>query len=84
MIQIVFEGEKQRAAAYDGDKTVGRCRFVPSPEGWTITHTETDPVYGGRGIAREMVLCVIREADKTGVPLSASCSFAKKVLEHTR
>ncbi len=55
MIKIIFERDKQRAAAYDGEKTVGFCQVQISDREWTITHTEVDPAYGGKGISRKLV-----------------------------
>lgn len=45
MIQIQFEREKQRAAAYDGAALIGCCEVQVSETTWTITHTEVDPSY---------------------------------------
>lgn len=64
MIQIQFEQEKQRAAAYDGAALIGRCEVQVSDTTWTITHTEVEPSYGGQGIARKLVLCVAEQAEK--------------------
>ena len=54
MIEVRYEQEKNRSAAYDGEKLVGECDYEPGEAGWTIFHTETDPAYGGQGIARRL------------------------------
>ncbi len=80
MIRVVFEKEKDRSAAYDGDRQIGECDFVPAGKVWRIVHTGTDPEYGGQGIAARLVSEVIRQAGKRNIPLSATCSYAKKML----
>lgn len=83
MIQIQFEQEKQRAAAYDSATLIGRCEVQMSDTTWTITHTEVDPSYGGQGIARKLVLCVAEQAEKVDVKVIPACSYAETVLSQT-
>ena len=80
MIQIRFEKENTRAAAYDGTARIGVCTIKQMAAGWEIPHTEVDPAYGGQGIARKLVLCVAEQAEKEGVRIFPTCSYAKKVL----
>ena len=80
MIQIRFEKEHTRAAAYDGTTLIGVCTIKQTADGWEIPHTEVDPAYGGQGIARKLVLCVAEQAKKEGVRVFPTCSYAKKVL----
>lgn len=83
MIQIQFEREKQRAAAYDGAALIGCCEVQVSETTWTITHTEVDPSYGGQGIARKLVLCVVEQAKKEDAKVIPVCSYAETVLSQT-
>ena len=83
MIQIQFEQEKQRAAAYDGAALIGRCEVQVSDTTWTITHTEVEPSYGGQGIARKLVLCVAEQAEKEDAKVIPVCSYAETVLSQT-
>ena len=80
MIQIRFEQENQRSAAYDGEVLVGFCTVQMADNCWTIHHTEVDPAYGGQGIARKLVLCVEERAKKIGVEIIPLCSYAKRIL----
>ena len=80
MIEIKYEKENNRAAAYDSGKRVGVCHYEDMPGKWIIDHTATDPEYGGQGIARKMVDCVTKQAQLAGVELGATCWYAKKVL----
>ena len=79
-INIVFEEELQRSAAYDGDKLIGECEYIPSGNTWSITHTGVREAYGGRGIARLLVLKVIEAARAKGVKIKPVCSYAQKMM----
>lgn len=82
MIVYIFEPEKRRSAAYDQGKRIGLCEYKEEIDVWTITHTETDPAYGGRGIARKLVLLVDEAARENGKTVVPVCSYAVKVLQN--
>lgn len=81
MIRIVFEAEKNRAAAYDGEKEVGECTFISKNDHWVMNHTVVDPSYGGQGIAKKLVAEVILEARKEGKKIHPTCSYVKTEFE---
>lgn len=78
MINIVFELNNLRSAAYDEDKLVGMAEFSASGNVWTIYHTETDQNYGGRGIGKGLIRCLVEQARKAKVKVIPQCSFAEK------
>lgn len=80
MVEIRYEQENHCTSAYDGEKQAGVCQFEVQPGKWVIYHTYTDPAYGGQGIARKLVKCVMEQALAEGIELDATCSYAKKVL----
>lgn len=80
-ITVVFEPELNRSAAYIDGKHVGECEFTVEGNIWSITHTGVDPAYGGRGIAKMLVLKVIEEARGQQVRIIPVCSYAKRVME---
>jgi len=80
MLDVRFEPENDRSAAYDGAKNIGVCEFVRA-DGWCIVHTYTDPAYGGQGVAGRLVACVAEAAAAAGAPLTATCSYAQRWLE---
>ena len=61
-ISIVFEDNCNRSTAYIDEKQIGECEYSVSGNVWTITHTGVRPEYGGRGIAKKLVLKVIEAA----------------------
>lgn len=79
-IDIVFEQDNNRSAAYTDRKQVGECEFSVSENIWTITHTGVRPEYGGRGIAKKLVLCVIEAARANNAKIVPLCSYAGKVV----
>lgn len=80
MIKIVFEKEKNRSIALDGDIEVGECSFVEDSEIWNINHTRVDEGYRGQGIAKRLVETITQEAQKQNKTVRAQCSFAAKKM----
>ena len=79
-IEIVFEQDRDRSAAYNNGEQIGECEFSVSGNVWTITHTGVRPEYGGRGIAKKLVLCVIEAARANNAKIVPLCSYAGKVV----
>ena len=80
-LTVVFEPERKRSAAYADGKYVGECAFTVEGGVWNITHTGVDPAFGGRGIAKMLVLKVIEEARRQQVRINPICSYAKRMME---
>ena len=80
-IRVVFEEEQRRSAAYDGARLVGKCEYSEEGDVRTIYHTETDPEYGGKSIAKRMVFCVAENTERAKKKLASTCSYASHVLE---
>ncbi len=79
-IDVAFDADNHRSVAYDGDKKVGECDYRDNGDSWVIYHTEVDPNYGGKGIAKRLVYKVIEAAEKSKKAIEATCSYAVKVL----
>ena len=79
-MQIVFEPEHFRSAAYDGERRVGVAEFDVQDGRWVITHTEVDPAYGGQGIARRLIEVLIEAARSSGAKIVPVCSYAEKMM----
>ena len=82
-MQIRYEVEHGRSAAYDGENRVGIAEFEDADGRWVITHTEVDPAYGGQGIARRLIEEIIAEARRTGKKIVPVCSYAEKMMRRT-
>lgn len=81
MIKIVHEADKNRAAAYDGDKNIGESTYSPSDKFWIIDHTLVDENYGGQGIAGQLVAEIVKQARERGLKIMPLCPFAKKEFD---
>ena len=78
MVEVKFEADANRAAAYDGEKLVGQCHYSVIAGKWDMDHTEVDESYGGQGIARMLVQTVIEQAQQKGVKIIPTCSYVSK------
>ncbi len=81
MVEIVFEGNKHRATAYDGDVFVGESTYSSSSTFWIIDHTVVDEAYGGQGIAGKLVFEIVQQARKEGMKIIPLCPFAKREFQ---
>lgn len=79
-MNIVWEAEARRSAAYDGEKRIGVAEIEEEGGRWVITHTEVDPAYGGQGIARRLIEEVIAAARRDGAKIVPLCSYAAKMM----
>lgn len=79
-MQIVFEAEQPRSAAYDKEKLVGVAEIEDTHGCWVITHTEVDPAYGGQGIARRLIEEIVAEARRAEKKIVPLCSYAEKMM----
>ena len=77
-IDIVFEQDRNRSAAYINGDQIGECEFSVSENVWMITHTGVRSEYGGRGIAKKLVLKVIESARTNNAKIVPICSYAEK------
>lgn len=79
-IDIVFEQDRNRSAAYINGDQIGECEYSVSENVWMITHTGVRSEYGGRGIAKKLVLKVIESARTNNAKIVPICSFAEKLM----
>ncbi|WP_196808592.1 GNAT family N-acetyltransferase [Butyrivibrio sp. AC2005] len=80
-IDVKMDADNCRSVAFDGDKEIGECNYRVNEEGWNIYHTGVQDDYKGKGIAKRLVYKILEEAERNCVEISATCSYAKKVIE---
>ena len=80
-MDILFEESAKRSAAYDGEKNIGECTYVEEDGVWTLNHTAVDQAYGGQGIARKLLTCLVEEARKRSVKIIPVCSYVAREFE---
>ena len=79
-MNIVFEKERSRSAAYDGASCIGYAVIEERGGRWVITHTEVDPAYRGQDIARRLIEVLIEAARSSGAKIVPVCSYAEKMM----
>ncbi len=79
-IKVSFDEQNNRSVAFDKDVQIGECDFDIMSEGWEIYHTEVDPEYSGRGIAKRLVYSVLQEAERRKLNVIPTCSYARKIV----
>lgn len=80
-ITVNFDEADDRSVAYAASRRIGECDYDVTEDGWVIYHTEVDEEFGGKGIAKRLVYAVVEQAEKQGINVAATCSYARKVLE---
>ena len=81
MIEIRYEKEKRRSAAYDGEVLAGECDFEEEDGVWVIVHTGVDSAYGGQGIAAMLVEELVKQARTAAKKIRPVCSYAVRQFE---
>lgn len=72
--------EKDKIIVLDNNIKIGECQFIIDNDKLNIIHTYVDEKYRGKGIAQQLVNCVIEEAIKNNKKIVADCSYAKNIL----
>lgn len=80
MIDIRFEPEMQRTAAYDGEQLIGVCSYTLVEGKWEADHTEVSSDYRGQRIANRLLDALIEAAKEQGAEIVPVCSFVVKVM----
>ena len=63
-IIVKYIEQENRSVALNNNKVIGECDFEIKNNKIVITHTIVSEEYGGRGIAKRLVLAIIDEARK--------------------
>ena len=80
-IIINFNQRESRSIALNEGNIIGYCQYKEENNVWSITHAVVKQEFGGRGIAKRLVLAVIDEARKNNKKINPICSYAKKMME---
>ena len=80
-VRVEFDEEGCRSVALLDGQQIGECDYRENEQGWVIVHTEVDPAYGGKGIAKRLVYRIVEAAERRKKKVISVCSYAVKVLE---
>lgn len=84
MLEMKYEEEKNRIAAYVGDKMVGKVLLTVEGDVWTIDSTRVEKEYRGQGVAQKLIKATIIAARGKSVKIKPVCSFAVKEFERVK
>ena len=80
MLEIKLLENKVVCIDKDLDKEAGICEFSIKDNTCNIYHTEVKEEYRGKNIAKKLVEEVISFCSKNDIKISATCSYADKLL----
>ncbi len=85
MIEILFEENNKRVAAYDEGNLIGKCTYFVDKDGvWNVDHTIVEKEYGGLGLGGKLFSEVITNARLKGKKINPICSFAVAAFEKNK
>lgn len=64
----------------DGDQVAGFSDYKLTQHKIAFTHTEVDPAFGGRGLARQLVTEELDDARRRGLAVLPFCPYVRKVI----
>ena len=71
---------QHRYEIYDGDRLAGISEYKLTKNKIAFTHTEIDPAFGGRGLARELVTQELDDARRRDLAVLPFCPYVRKVI----
>ncbi len=69
-----------RYEIYVDEVLAGFLTYRYGPNSISLNHTEVFPEFGGKGIAQELVLFVLREAKEKNLEVIPYCPYVPKVI----
>lgn len=75
-----FKKNNNKIYLEDNNKIIAEIEYEEKNNAYIITHTFVDESLRGQGIAKQLVEQVIEEAKKNNKEITATCSYAKKIL----
>ncbi|HYO40264.1 MAG TPA: GNAT family N-acetyltransferase [Nocardioidaceae bacterium] len=71
---------EHRYELYDGDQLVGFSAYKITGHKIAFTHTEVDPAFSGRGLARVLVGEELDDVRRRGLAVLPFCAYVRKVI----
>jgi hypothetical protein len=71
---------EHRYEVFDGEDLAGYLAYKLTNEHIALTHTETDPAFRGRGLARQLVTEGLEDARRRGLTVSPFCPYVREVI----
>jgi predicted GNAT family acetyltransferase len=71
---------ESRYQIYEDEQLAGFSAYKLTRDKITFTHTEIDPAYGGRGLAKQLVTAELDDARRRGLAVLPVCPYVRKVI----
>ena len=71
---------KQRYEIHDGGQLAGFAEYRLDGQRITFTHTQTEPAFNGRGLARQLVTHALDDARRRELTVRPLCPYVRKVI----
>jgi predicted GNAT family acetyltransferase len=71
---------ENRYEIHDGDQLAGFSDYKLAQNRIAFTHTEVDPAFNGRGLARQLVTEELDDARRRGLAVLPFCPYVRKVI----
>lgn len=72
--------DKNRYEIHDGEKLAGFSEYKLSPGKIAFTHTEIDPAFSRRGLARVLVTEALDDVRRRDLAVLPFCPYVRKVI----
>lgn len=72
--------DEHRYEIYDDDQLAGFSEYKLGKDQIAFTHTEVDPAFGGRGLARKLVAEELADARRRGLGVLPFCPYVRKII----
>jgi predicted GNAT family acetyltransferase len=69
-----------RYEIHEGDQLAGFAEYDLAQHTISFTHTEVDPGFSGRGLARQLVTEALDDARQRGLAVLPFCPYVRKVI----
>jgi predicted GNAT family acetyltransferase len=71
---------EHRYEVHDGDQLAGFSEYKLTQHQIAFTHTQVDPAFNGRGLARQLVTEELDDARRRGLAVLPFCPYVRKVI----
>ncbi len=82
MIKQEDDGKKGKFIIYEGDEFAGEMSYTwAGVDKFIIDHTEVKPEFGGRGLAKQLVMAGVEYARANNLKIIPLCPYALSLFE---
>ena len=79
-ITVRDNAAETRYEIYDGEQLAGFSTYRLTGQQIAFTHTETDPAFSGRGLAKQLVTEELDDARRRSLTVLPFCAYVRKVI----